>query len=128
MKLFVPIFSCGRPAQVAAFLPPPEVPKLEIETAQRSDEELLTRVVEQVYRIKRDDENLRQIVHQPSDKRGRFFDDLRKHYPVRREFQNTLVSLDQPRESLARKLAGIGFRCDCRWRIADGGLKQAGSG
>jgi erythronate-4-phosphate dehydrogenase len=98
----------------AAFLPPPEVPKLEIETAEWSDEELLTRVVEQVYSIKRDDENLRQIVHQPSDQRGRFFDDLRKHYPVRREFQNTLVSLDQPQEGPRMSLRGAQRRSNLR--------------
>jgi erythronate-4-phosphate dehydrogenase len=100
-----------RPSRKSAdFLPQPEVPKIELETGGLNEEELLTRAVEQVYRVKQDDANLREIVHQPADKRGRFFDDLRKHYPVRREFHNTTVTLDKPRESLVRKLDGLGFK------------------
>ncbi len=104
----------GLPAKfdVADFLPEPEVPRLQMDAAGVSEEELLARAVEQVYRIKRDDGNLRQVVPQAPDKRGRFFDDLRKHYPVRREFQNTTVTLDRPTGSLARKLAGLGFQVE----------------
>jgi len=67
---------------------------------------LLARAVEQVYSIQRDDQDLRQIVREPPDGRGRFFDALRKHYPVRREFHNTTVSLDKLRESLFMSLRG----------------------
>jgi len=113
------------------FLPQSDVPRLEIQTSDVSDEELLACAVERIYSIQRDDANLRQITQQPTDKRGRFFDDLRKHYPVRREFQNTMVvvgassagkrgqdaratqgrdALATNRESLARKLRGLGFQ------------------
>jgi erythronate-4-phosphate dehydrogenase len=85
-----------------------------METKERSDEELLARAVERIYPIKRDDENLRRIAHQTPDKRGRYFDDLRRHYPVRREFQNTTVVLDQPSESLRYKLQGLGFQAQGR--------------
>jgi erythronate-4-phosphate dehydrogenase len=94
---------------VRDFLPVPEVPRLEIETGDTVDEELLARIVERIYSIAADDRNLRQIVPQPPEERGRFFDALRKNYPVRREFQNTTVVLDKRRESLTRKLQGIGF-------------------
>jgi erythronate-4-phosphate dehydrogenase len=97
---------------VEDFLPEPEVPRLRIDPGDLSEEELLARAIEQVYSIKRDDENLRQIVCQPPDGRGRFFDALRKNYPVRRESHNTVVALDKPRESLARKLQGIGFNVE----------------
>jgi erythronate-4-phosphate dehydrogenase len=100
--------------KIEDFLPQPEVPRLDLETGDLSDEELLTQAVEQVYSIKRDDQNLRQIAAQPSDKRGRFFDDLRKHYPVRREFHNTMVSLDKARKSLLQKLSGLGFKTEGR--------------
>jgi erythronate-4-phosphate dehydrogenase len=96
------------------FLPPPDVPRLEMETKERSDEELLARAVERIYPIKRDDGNLRRIADQTPDKRGRYFDDLRRHYPVRREFQNTTVVLDQPSESLRYKLQGLGFQAQGR--------------
>jgi erythronate-4-phosphate dehydrogenase len=91
------------------FLPVAEVPRLEIATGEASDEEVLARTAERIYSIARDDRDTRQIAHQPSEGRGRFFDALRKNYPVRREFQNTTVVLDKPGESLARKLRGIGF-------------------
>jgi erythronate-4-phosphate dehydrogenase len=96
------------------FLPQPDVPRLEIETSAVGDEELLTRAVERIYSIKRDDANLRQIARQPPDRRGRYFDDLRKHYPIRREFQNTTVVFDKPREGLRHKLQGIGFQVQGR--------------
>ena len=45
----------------------------------------------------------------PEVKRDLFFDLLRKQYPVRREFQNTVVKVPAAGE-LAEKLAGIGFQ------------------
>lgn len=94
---------------VKDFLPVPEIPRLQIETDDAGDDELLARIVERIYSIARDDRNTRQIADQPPEARGRFFDALRKNYPVRREFQNTTIVLDKPRASLARKLRGIGF-------------------
>lgn len=94
---------------VKNFLPVPEIPRLEVETRDATDDELLVRIAERIYSISRDDRDTRQIADQPPESRGRFFDALRKNYPVRREFQNTTVVLDKPRESLARKLRGIGF-------------------
>lgn len=91
------------------FLPVPEIPRLEVETGDATDDELLVRIAERVYSISRDDRDTRQIADQPPESRGRFFDALRKNYPVRREFHNTTVVLDKPRESLTRKLRGIGF-------------------
>jgi len=91
------------------FLPEPEVPHLEVKTNDADDEELLARAVEQVYRIRRDDEDLRRIVHHRPEDRGRFFDSLRKSYPIRREFHNTSIILDGSGGALARKLRGIGF-------------------
>jgi hypothetical protein len=56
------------------------------------------------------------------EKRGKFFDDLRKNYPVRREFQNTTIILATESTRLAaatsrgktedteNKLKGIGFK------------------
>ncbi|MGE5296027.1 MAG: 4-phosphoerythronate dehydrogenase PdxB [Solirubrobacterales bacterium] len=91
------------------FLPAPEIPRVEIATGDASDEELLARAAERIYSIVRDDRDTRKIADQPPESRGRFFDALRKNYPVRREFQNTTVVIDKPRESLARKLRGIDF-------------------
>lgn len=94
------------------FLPAPEVPRVELHTEGLSDEELLARAVERVYSVKRDDGDLRRIVDQPPEKRGRFFDGLRKNYPVRREFHNTTVALDKARDSLVRRLRGLEFNVE----------------
>jgi len=94
------------------FLPAPEVPRLEIRVNGAADEELLARAAQGVYSIKRDDQNLRRIADQPAQMRGRFFDALRKNYPVRREFHNTTVVLDHGWESLARKLRGLEFNVE----------------
>jgi len=94
---------------VTDFLPAPEIPRLQVETGDAGDEELLARIAERIYSISRDDRDTRLIADQPPESRGRFFDSLRKNYPIRREFQNTTVILDKPRESLSRKLRGIGF-------------------
>jgi erythronate-4-phosphate dehydrogenase len=97
---------------VQNFLPAPDVPRLEMRVVGLADEELLARAAEQVYSIKRDDRDLRRIVDPPPQMRGRFFDALRKNYPVRREFHNTTVVLDKSREALVRKLRGIEFHVE----------------
>jgi len=105
---------------ITDFLPEAEVPRLQIDTANVSDEELLARAVERIYSVRRDDGNLRGVVQQPSAQRARFFDDLRKHYPVRREFQNTTVALDKARVGLLCKLQGLGFQVKGAWRDGNG--------
>jgi erythronate-4-phosphate dehydrogenase len=94
------------------FLPPPDVPRLEMRVNRLADEELLAQAAEQVYSIQRDDKDLRRMVDQPPEERGRFFDALRKNYPVRREFRNTRVVLDEVRDGLVRKLRGLDFKVE----------------
>jgi len=92
------------------FLPEPAVGELRVNPQGRAEDEVLHSVVQKIYGISEDDHSLRQIAGRAQGKRGEFFDSLRKNYPVRREFQNTSVVLDVPCKSLARKLAGIGFK------------------
>lgn len=97
---------------VQDFLPEPLVPRMELETGGIGDEDHLASAVEKVYCITRDDRNLREIIQHPSGDGGRFFDALRKNYPVRRELQNTTIVLAHPREGLVHKLRGIGFKVE----------------
>ncbi len=92
------------------FLPEPEVPVVDVRDVQGDDEAALAHAVRSVYSIQRDDAATRQIVDKPAEERGRFFDALRKNYPVRREFHNTTVVLDEPGGALVRKLLGLGFK------------------
>ncbi len=91
-------------------LPAPPVPLLELDETGKSDEEILDRAVRGVYDIERDDQNLRRLTELVPERRGSFFDDLRKNYPVRREFFNTEIRLVTGNENARRKLTGIGFK------------------
>jgi len=101
---------------VGHFLPAPEVPLVDVRAVQGDDEAALAQAVKRVYRIQRDDEALRPIVEKPPEERGRLFDALRRTYPVRREFHNTTVIVDEPGGALVRKLLGIGFKVKGRGR------------
>jgi erythronate-4-phosphate dehydrogenase len=89
--------------------PSPRGSDLSFSDLSTSDEELLACVAEKIYSVAQDDRQMRQIANQPPEAQGRFFDALRKNYPVRREFRNTTVVLDRWRESLAQKLRGLDF-------------------
>ena len=97
-----------------SFLPEPAVPQLEINPQAAGEQDLLRETVEKIYRISEDDLKLRWILDRPQGKRGKFFDSLRKNYPVRREFQNTKVEFatggTESAENLSKKLKGIGFK------------------
>lgn len=96
--------------KIEDFLPSPKVPQIVIEKIGPDQQKILRDVVQQVYTINRDDFNTREIAMVEPEKRGKFFDDLRKNYPVRREFQNTTVILNQRSPILADTLKGIGFK------------------
>jgi erythronate-4-phosphate dehydrogenase len=105
--------------KIEDFLPPPTVPQITIDKISPNQQLLLHEIVRQVYVINRDDFNTREIAMVELEKRGKFFDDLRKNYPVRREFQNTTIILATPArdalwqestENTEDKLKGIGFK------------------
>ena len=95
---------------ISDFLPEPEVKEIEIKDDSQNEQSIIYKTVNKVYSIKRDDENLRQIANEPPENIGKFFDLLRKKYPIRREFQNTQVIVKDINSSLAKKLSGIGFK------------------
>ncbi|MHC4913148.1 MAG: DUF3410 domain-containing protein, partial [Planctomycetota bacterium] len=95
---------------VGDFLPEPDVDELKVDPGTGQEQDIIHQTVQQVYAINRDDFNTREIAMVPEGERANFFDDLRKNYPVRREFQNTEIVFERPCESLAAKLGGIGFK------------------
>jgi erythronate-4-phosphate dehydrogenase len=92
------------------FLPEPAVPELSVYLNVTTDQDALLRAVRKIYRIDKDDARLRRVLDKPAADRGKYFDSLRKNYPVRREFQNTSVIVKDANSSLAKKLVGIGFK------------------
>jgi len=95
---------------VLSFLPEPDIPQLRVNPNKGSEQIILQETVTKIYNIKEDDTKLRQILNIPKEKTGQFFDNLRKNYPIRREFQNTKIILEAAHPSIAKKLAGIGFK------------------
>ncbi len=92
------------------FLPAPEVSEITIDPESDSEQNILHDTVQQIYVIRRDDFNTREMLTVPGEARGEFFDDLRKNYPVRRDFGNTEVILKKENTTLTKKLRGIGFK------------------
>jgi len=103
-------FGVGPGFDVEDFLPEPAIRQLRIETSTNSEQDALANAVQKIYDIREDDIRLRRILEKSVEKRGEFFDSLRKNYPVRREFQNTKVIVKDRSSTLAKKLAGIGFK------------------
>ena len=87
------------------FLPKPQVEKMVI---SKDDPKPLLTIVNTLYDIKKDDEKLRQIIKKDIERQGAYFDTLRKNYHIRREFQNTAVSIED--KKLKKILDSLGFK------------------
>jgi erythronate-4-phosphate dehydrogenase len=95
---------------IEGFLPEPAVPELKINPNISNDQDALLSAVQKIYRIDKDDMRLRGILEKLAEDKGEYFDQLRKNYHVRREFQNTSVIVNDMDSKLAKKLIGIGFK------------------
>ncbi len=62
------------------------------------------------YDVRRDDQRLRETLSLPVAQRAAAFDRLRKDYPVRREFSESTVLLQEPGGAPGRLLSGLGFK------------------
>jgi erythronate-4-phosphate dehydrogenase len=89
------------------FLPPPQVERIVINEGEINP---LFSAVNMLYDIKIDDAQFRQIKNEPAEKRGAYFDNMRKNYYCRREFQNTKLRIKD--EKLKTIFAGLGFKVD----------------
>ena len=96
--------------EIEDFLPEPAVRRLRIDPNTDNEQAALANAVQKIYDVREDDVRLRRICEKAVEKRGEFFDGLRKNYPIRREFQNTSIVLESPCKSIEDKLAGIGFK------------------
>jgi erythronate-4-phosphate dehydrogenase len=103
-------FGLSSDLNISSFLPDADKAEVKVDHGDKDWQQYLHETVQEVYAINRDDFNMREILMVPDQQRGEFFDDLRKNYSVRREFQNTRIILDKPCEGLVKKLVGIGFK------------------
>lgn len=93
-------------------LPPPEVPHLDLcdTDTDGGQQASVDRAVRAVYDIEQDDRRLRAASTGSEPVATAAFDDLRRHYPQRREFRFTKVRLPVTAGAAAGQLAGLGFR------------------
>ena len=68
-----------------------------------------TAIVLAAYDVRQDDVRLRATLSLSAAERASAFDRLRKEYPVRREFTEATVLLDEPAGELGELLSGLGF-------------------
>ncbi len=103
-------FEISKAWNIAASLPEPEVPSIEVDCRHRDDEEVLHHIIRQVYDIETDDRLVRETDCRNEIDRARGFDNLRKNYRMRREFKNTEVVLQHAGEALRKKVKAMGFK------------------
>ena len=66
-------------------------------------------VIQQAYRIKTDDANLKKILQLEKSEQGNYFDNLRKKYPRRLEFPHYSVKRAECPDSIVKQLRMLGF-------------------
>jgi erythronate-4-phosphate dehydrogenase len=93
-----------------AVMPPPEIPRIELDVGGRDDEDVIREAVLALYDVRRDDSPLRRIPKGGS--RGEYFSKLRREYWPRRAFHNTTVAAAGASPGLLDSLSGLGFRLE----------------
>ena len=73
-------------------------------------EKLLNDTIKQIYSIEHDDNFLRSGINLEYDSRKKYFDELRKNYRVRREFNNYTIKLNFSDTELKKKLESLRFK------------------
>jgi len=96
--------------EITAVLPPLDESDLVVIPEGKSDEAVLHEIIQQAYSIEQDDANLRKILTLPTTQRNSYFDQSRKNYPIRREFNNYTVHSKISSPSLIEKIKALGFQ------------------
>jgi erythronate-4-phosphate dehydrogenase len=74
-----------------------------------SDFDAITMAVKAHYDVRSDAASLRRMLEVDSGQSGLYFDELRKNYPLRREFFATTVKLPASRNRLVNQFLHLGF-------------------
>lgn len=94
-------------------MPPPAVPRLVLDASSSAcAEETLWHAVSHVYNIEHDDSRFRSLKSAEPARRSEHFEQLRRNYPVRREFRYTRVVLKNADSFLTGAVADLGFKHD----------------
>ena len=69
----------------------------------------MNKLTKEIYGISFDSDNLKKSLSFDNDSRGKYFDELRKKYYTRREFNNYSVEIIPQNEEVKNKLKALRF-------------------
>lgn len=78
--------------------------------SQKGIEEILRETCSKIYDIGKDSNELKSSASFEEEKRKKYFDELRKNYPIRREFNNYTIKLSGNDEKLKEILSALRFK------------------
>ena len=88
----------------------PEIEKAVIKYPEADTlEESINLIISKIYKINSDDKKLREINRLNEEDRGKYFDQLRKKYSVRREFANYTIRINKKLQKEIRILKALRF-------------------
>jgi len=96
--------------RIETALPPIDEPRLRLETNFENKEKKLDKLIQCVYDIAADDRCLRESLNMNAAERSRYFDRLRRDYPIRREFYNYQMRGGMAEENLEHQIKALGFQ------------------
>lgn len=91
-------------------LPPPALPFIKLNSASSDLQETMYQVLTQIYDLPNDHARMLEILSHPPEKHPSRFDQLRKHYPIRREFHQTAIDVPDNQAELGQTLSKLGFK------------------
>ncbi|WP_041522627.1 4-phosphoerythronate dehydrogenase [Gilvimarinus agarilyticus] len=109
---FCEVFELAPSTALADVVPAVADNLLNAASIQGGDWDVVRQLIAQVYDIAADDSRLRAMAAEAGEQGSALskgFDQLRKHYPVRREFNNYQVTGVEKKTPLANTLAALGF-------------------
>ena len=91
----------------------PEIGNNKIKLSQgKTEEENLYNLFSSIYKIDNDDKLMRMIQQYELNERAKYFDMLRKKYPIRREFSNYIVQISKNQIHLKSFLENFRFKVE----------------
>ncbi len=102
----------GKRSGLTPILPPPIVPRIEIDALGKTDEEILWYLTQKISMIVADHLRFQETFHLPMELRKRAFAALRRSYSYRRQYCATTVALRHASSALMAKVQGLGFKVD----------------
>lgn len=88
----------------------PAAPLIELDAANRDDLDILSGLTAQAYDLAGDVRRFKAVLTLPFEGRPAAFDQLRKTYPPRREFQSAQLNVRHAAPALLSQISGLGFK------------------